>query len=157
MESHVKCYCQSDENHREISCFFKYVVFLLKRFVSSLNLLQMDRKDARNEILKNHIWMQIAAQYDDYFTGKILVGRCINIQLWMLRLIIIRKMSSWFEQIVTRTALVWMVVLWNCFKKLQSISWKFWQGKFSKKFNFQWLFNRFKFHITKISQRTTYQ
>lgn len=70
MENCVECLCQSDENHHEIGCFFKYVIFLLKRFVSSSDLLGMDPKDANKEFLKNDIWIQIATQYDGYYTGK---------------------------------------------------------------------------------------
>lgn len=74
MANQIECLCQLDGNHHEIGCFFKYVIFLLKRFVSSLNLLALDPKDVHKEILKNDIWIQIATQYDGYFTGKIL--RC---------------------------------------------------------------------------------
>lgn len=83
MANQIECLCQLDENHHEIGCFFKYVVFLLKRFVSSLNLLTMDPKDEHKDILKNDIWIQIATQYDGYFTGKILksihsIDKCMN-------------------------------------------------------------------------------
>lgn len=73
MENHVECICQLDENHHEIGCFFKYVIFLLKRFVSSLDLLAMNPKDVQMEMLKNDIWIQIATQYDGYYTGKIIL------------------------------------------------------------------------------------
>lgn len=73
MENHVECFCQSDENHREIGCFFKYVIFLLKQFVSSSELLQMDPQDG-GEILKTDIWIQIVTQYDGYFTGEITIN-----------------------------------------------------------------------------------
>lgn len=73
MESHAECMCRFDENHQEIGCFFKYVIFLLKRFVSSLDLLVTHPKDAQKEMLKNDIWIQIATQYDGYFTGTIIV------------------------------------------------------------------------------------
>lgn len=71
MANQVECLCHLDENHHEIGCFFKYVIFLLKRFVSSRDHLTIDPKDAQKEIFKNDIWMQIATQYDSYFTGKI--------------------------------------------------------------------------------------
>lgn len=74
----MECLCQLDENHHEIGCFFKYVIFLLKRFVSSRDQLTMDPKDVHKEIFKNDIWMQIATQYDGYFTGKIDVINTLN-------------------------------------------------------------------------------
>lgn len=80
MENHAECFCRSDENHREIGCFFKYAIFLLKRFVSSLDLLAMDPKDARNDVLKNDIWIRIATQYDGYYTGKILLLDATHIE-----------------------------------------------------------------------------
>lgn len=106
MENRDECLCHADENHQEIGCFFKYVIFLLKRFVSSLDLLGMDPKDAHKEFLKNDIWIQIATQYDGYYTGK------INAGAQMIRFYRIRRNNKFLfcQQIVIRTARVWMAV-----------------------------------------------
>lgn len=89
MENRIECLCTSDKYHHEIGCFFKYAIFLLKQFVSSLDILTMDPNDGRNEVLKNSIWIQIAGQYDGYFTGKrLFVARQQN---WRGRVITTQK------------------------------------------------------------------
>lgn len=70
MDDIFNCICHLDSNHREIGCFFKYVVFLLKRFVSYLSILESNDKEIQTEMLKNEVWMQIAAEYDGYYTGE---------------------------------------------------------------------------------------
>lgn len=70
MDAIFKCVCHLPTNHREIGCFFKYVIFLLKRFVSYMEMFQSRGNDAQTELLKNQMWMQISAEYDEYFTGE---------------------------------------------------------------------------------------
>lgn len=70
MDNVFDCVCQLPGNHREIGCFFKYVIFLMKRFVSYMSIFKSHENNAETEMIKNQVWMQIATEYDNYYTGK---------------------------------------------------------------------------------------
>lgn len=70
MDAIFECVCHLPTNHREIGCFFKYVIFLLKRFVSFMAILKSRENDASSEMLKHQVWHSIAAEFDQYYTGE---------------------------------------------------------------------------------------
>lgn len=67
MDDAIGCICHLAGNHSEIGCFFKYVIFLLKRFVSFAQHLKPNPQDV---LLKDNIWWEISTEYDGYYTGK---------------------------------------------------------------------------------------
>lgn len=67
MDDALDCICHLAGNHSEIGCFFKFVTFLLKRFVSYAQYLKPNPEDV---LLKDDIWWQITSEYDGYYTGK---------------------------------------------------------------------------------------